>query len=313
MGSDFQAVSRADGEEKMRIKKIKTGRKDTGTLYIVPALLVVASVMLFPLLYNISLSFFEKSIYNPDWNFVGIEQYKILLADKGFLNALKNTVFWTFFSVLFQFAIGFICALVLSQDRVRYRGIWRCLIMLPWILPAVIGSMVWKWMYHSDFGILNTVLMNMGIIDSALPWTGSKELALIAAIIVNTWKMFPLVILYIEAALQSVPGSLHDAAAVDGANALERFKVITWPHIAGTCKTVVLLLTIWTLNAFTFIFVLTGGGPGTSSQVLSMFIYKEAFQNFNFGKAATASSILFIIVALFSSIYIKSTIGGDED
>lgn len=288
-------------------------RKDTGTLYIVPALLVVASVMLFPLLYNITLSFFEKSIYNPDWNFVGIEQYKMLLTDKGFLNALKNTVFWTFFSVLFQFAIGFVCALVLSQDRVRCRGLWRCLIMLPWILPAVIGSMVWKWMYHSDFGILNAVLMNLGIIDSALPWTGSKELALIAAIIVNTWKMFPLVILYIEAALQSVPKSLHDAAAVDGANALERFQVITWPHIAGTCKTVVLLLTIWTLNAFTFIFVLTGGGPGTSSQVLSMFIYKEAFQNFNFGKAATASSILFIIVALFSSIYIKSTIGGDED
>jgi len=279
----------------------------------VPALLVVASVMLFPLLYNISLSFFEKSIYNPDWNFVGIEQYKMLLTDKGFLNALKNTVIWTFFSVLFQFAIGFICALVLSQDRVRCRGIWRCLIMLPWILPAVIGSMVWKWMYHSDFGILNTILMNLGIIDSALPWTGSKELALISAIIVNTWKMFPLVILYIEAALQSVPGSLHDAAAVDGANVWNRFKVITWPHISGTCKTVVLLLTIWTLNAFTFIFVLTGGGPGTSSQVLSMFIYKEAFQNFNFGRAATASSILFVIVALFSSIYIKSTIGGDED
>ncbi len=297
----------------MRIKRMKLGRKDTGTLYIVPALLVVASVMLFPLLYNISLSFFEKSIYNPDWNFVGIEQYKMLLTDKGFLNALKNTVIWTFFSVLFQFAIGFICALVLSQDRVRCRGIWRCLIMLPWILPAVIGSMVWKWMYHSDFGILNTILMNLGIIDSALPWTGSKELALISAIIVNTWKMFPLVILYIEAALQSVPGSLHDAAAVDGANVWNRFKVITWPHISGTCKTVVLLLTIWTLNAFTFIFVLTGGGPGTSSQVLSMFIYKEAFQNFNFGRAATASSILFVIVALFSSIYIKSTIGGDED
>lgn len=295
------------------MKRIKIGRKDTGTLYIVPALLVVASVMLFPLLYNITLSFFEKSIYNPDWKFVGIDQYKMLLTDKGFLNALKNTVFWTFFSVLFQFAIGFICALVLSLDRVRCRGVWRCLIMLPWILPAVIGSMVWKWMYHSDFGILNTVLMNMGIIDSALPWTGSKDLALIAAIIVNTWKMFPLVILYIEAALQSVPGSLHDAASVDGANVWERFKVITWPHIAGTCKTVVLLLIIWTLNAFTFIFVLTGGGPGTSSQVLSMFIYKEAFQNFNFGSAATASSILFIIVALFSSIYIKSTIGGDED
>lgn len=96
-----------------------------------PALLVVAVVMLFPLLYNISLSFFEKTIYNPDWTFVGLEQYQKLLTSKTFLNALKNTVVWTFFSVLFQFFIGFICALVLSQERVKFRGIWRCLIMLP--------------------------------------------------------------------------------------------------------------------------------------------------------------------------------------
>ncbi|MDD2978438.1 MAG: sugar ABC transporter permease [Hespellia sp.] len=296
----------------MKIKRKKLNHKNSGMLFILPALLVVASVMLFPLVYNIVLSFFEKTIYSPEWKFVGLEQYQHLLMSDSFLNALKNTIVWTFFSVLFQFAIGFACALVLSQDRVKFRGVWRCLIMLPWVLPAVIGSMVWKWMYHSDFGILNQILITAGFIDKALPWTGSKSLALISAIIVNTWKMFPLVILYIEASLQSVPKSLEDAAVVDGANSWNCFKVVTWPHIAGTCKTVVLLLTIWTLNAFTFIFVLTGGGPGTSSQVLSMFIYKEAFQNFNFGNAATASSILFIIVAIFSTIYIKSSIGGDE-
>jgi len=297
----------------MKIKGKNGYHKDSGALFIMPALLIVASVMLFPLVYNIALSFFEKSIYQQDWNFVGIEQYKELLTNKSFLNALQNTVVWTFFSVLFQFVIGFICAMVLAQERVRFRGVLRCLIMLPWVLPAIIGSMVWKWMYHSDFGILNTVLINMGIIDTALPWTGSKELALVSAIIVNTWKMFPLVLLYIEAALQSVPKSLHDAAVVDGANSWNCFKVVTWPNISATCKTVVLLLTIWTLNAFTFIFVLTGGGPGTSSQVLSMYIYKEAFQNFNFGKAATASSILFVIVAIFSTIYIKTSMRGDDE
>ena len=295
----------------MKIKSRKQ-LKNSGVFFIMPALLVVAVVMLFPLLYNISLSFFEKTIYNPDWTFVGLEQYQKLLTSKTFLNALKNTVVWTFFSVLFQFFIGFICALVLSQERVKFRGIWRCLIMLPWVLPAIIGSMVWKWMYHSDFGILNEILVRVGIIDSALPWTGSRDLALISAIIVNTWKMFPLVLMYIEASLQSVPRSLQDAAVVDGANGWECFKVVTWPHIAPTCKTVVLLLTIWTLNAFTFIYVLTGGGPGTSSQVLSMFINKEAFTNYNFGNAATASTILFIIVAIFSTIYIRSTMGGEE-
>ena len=192
--------------------------KNSGAVFILPALLVVAVVMLFPLIYNISLSFFEKTIYNPDWTFVGLDQYKKLLTSDAFLNALKNTVTWTFFSVMFQFLIGFICAMVISQDRVRYRGVWRCLIMLPWVLPSIIGSMVWKWMYHSDFGILNEILVRLGIINSALPWTGSKDLALISAIIVNVWKMFPLVLMYIEASLQSVPRSLEDAAVVDGAN-----------------------------------------------------------------------------------------------
>lgn len=286
--------------------------KNSGAIFILPAFLVVALVMFFPLLYNIALSFFEKTIYSADWKFVGIEQYIDLLTSGKFLNALKNTVVWTFFSVVFQFVIGFLVALVLAQERVKLRGIWRCLIMLPWVLPSIIGSMVWRWMYHSDFGILNDILMKLGIINEAIPWLGSRDFALISAIIVNVWKMFPLVLLYIEAALQSVPKSLQDAAVVDGANAFHCFRVVTWPHIAPTCKTVVLLLSIWTLNAFTFIYVLTGGGPGTSSQVLSLFIYREAFQNFNYGSAAAASTILFIIVAVFSSIYIKLSTGGED-
>ena len=269
--------------------------------------------MLFPLLYNIVLSFFKKTIYDMNWSFVGLAQYKKLLTSDTFLNALKNTVIWTVVSVFFQFLIGFICALVISQDRIRFRGIWRCLIMLAWVLPSVIGSMVWKWMYHSDFGILNEILLRLGLIKQALAWTGSKQLALTSAIIVNVWKLFPLVLMYIEAALQSVPRSLEDAAVVDGANTWRCFTVVTWPHIRPTCITVILLLTIWTLNAFTFIYVLTGGGPGTASQVLSMFINKEAFQNYNFGVASAASTILFVIVAAFSTIYIRSTMGGGDE
>lgn len=297
----------------MKLRRKKHGLQESGIPYVLPALLVVASVMLFPLLYNIVLSFFKKTIYDMNWSFVGLAQYKKLLTSDTFLNALKNTVIWTVVSVFFQFLIGFICALVISQDRIRFRGIWRCLIMLAWVLPSVIGSMVWKWMYHSDFGILNEILLRLGLIKQALAWTGSKQLALTSAIIVNVWKLFPLVLMYIEAALQSVPRSLEDAAVVDGANTWRCFTVVTWPHIRPTCITVILLLTIWTLNAFTSIYVLTGGGPGTASQVLSMFINKEAFQNYNFGVASAASTILFVIVAAFSTIYIRSTMGGGDE
>ncbi len=293
----------------MKKSKIKVNK---GYLYILPTLLIVAFVMLFPLLYNITLSFFEKTIYSKSWSFVGLEQYQKLLKSATFRGALKNTLVWTFFSVLFQFAIGFICAMLLSQDRVKHKTLIRCLIMLPWVLPSIIGSLTWKWMYHSDYGIINAILVNLGIVDSGIPWTGSKQTALISAIIVNAWKMFPLVLLYIEAILQSVSKELKEAAVVDGAKGFHIFRVVTWPHIAPTCQSVILLLTIWTLNAFTFIFILTGGGPGTSSQVLSMFIYKEAFQNYDFGMAATASTILFLIVSAFATVYILLTSRGDE-
>ncbi len=293
----------------MKKSKMKVNK---GYYYITPAILIVAFVMLFPLLYNITLSFFEKTIYSKSWSFVGIEQYKKLLKSATFCGALKNTLIWTFFSVLFQFAIGFLCAMLLSQDRVKHKTVIRCLIMLPWVLPSIIGSLTWKWMYHSDYGIINALLVNLGIVDSGIPWTGSKETALISAVIVNAWKMFPLVLLYIEAILQSVSKELKEAAVVDGAKGLHIFRVVTWPHIAPTCQSVILLLAIWTLNAFTFIYVLTGGGPGTSSQVLSMFIYKEAFQNFDFGMAATASTILFLIVSAFATIYILITSRGEE-
>ena len=169
----------------MKLRRKKHGLQESGIPYVLPALLVVASVMLFPLLYNIVLSFFKKTIYDMNWSFVGLAQYKKLLTSDTFLNALKNTVIWTVVSVFFQFLIGFICALVISQDRIRFRGIWRCLIMLAWVLPSVIGSMVWKWMYHSDFGILNEILLRLGLIKQALAWTGSKQLALTSAIIVN--------------------------------------------------------------------------------------------------------------------------------
>jgi len=292
--------------------RTKNNKFNSGVFYIIPALLVVASVMLFPIGYNVSQSFFENTLFNNGWEFVGLQQYKDILVDPNFRNALLNTIKWTAFSVACQFLLGSICAMVLSSDVLKRRGILRALIMLSWVLPSVIGSMMWKWMYHSDFGILNAALVRIGIISEPLAWTGSSSLALASAIIVNVWKMFPLVLLYIEASLQSVPVELYQAAAVDGANSWERFKAVTLPHVAGTCKTVILLLTIWTLNSFTFIYVLTGGGPGTSSQVLSLLIHQEAFVKFNFGRAATASTILFVIVAIFSSFYIRSTMKGDE-
>lgn len=284
-----------------------------GVLFVLPAISVVALVMYFPLVYNLILSFFDKNIYHmKDFVFAGFEKYAELFTNAKFYNTLLITLEWTTISVFFQFAIGFAFGLVMSQDFIRFKTAIRILIMLSWVVPSIISSNVFKWMYHSDFGIINYLAVQLGLVDSPQNWTTSPKFALMSAIIVNVWKMFPLVLLYIEASMQSVPGELKDAAVVDGANGFRTFTTVTLPHIAITCKTVLLLLVIWTMNAFTFIFVLTGGGPARSTETLSIFIYREAFINYEYSMAAATSTIMFLFVAILSTVYSRYVLRGDQ-
>ncbi|HEY5466617.1 MAG TPA: sugar ABC transporter permease [Clostridia bacterium] len=296
----------------MRIP-VKRSKINTGVLFIFPAILVVAFVMYFPLIYNLVLSFFDKNIYAmKNFKFSGFDKYVELFTNDAFYNTLRITLTWTAISVFFQFSIGFVFGLVMSQDFIRFKTIIRILIMLAWVVPSIISSNIFKWMYHADFGLFNYLAMQLGLISEPQSWTTSPKFALMSAIIVNVWKMFPLVLLYIEASMQSVPRELKDAAVVDGANGFRTFLTVTLPHISITCKTVLLLLVIWTMNAFTFIFVLTGGGPARSTETLAVFIYREAFINYEYSMAAATGTIMFLFVAILSTVYSKYALSGDQ-
>ncbi|MFA9379455.1 MAG: carbohydrate ABC transporter permease [Acetanaerobacterium sp.] len=284
---------------------MKTMKKmlSSGVLYVVPALLVIALVMLYPLLYTFMTGFQESTLFMDKPIFSGFDQYVKLFADKIFLLTIKNTLVWTFFSVLFQFAIGFAAALAVHQHFVKGKPILRILLMIPWVLPSVIGASVWQWMYHPDFGLINYILESVGLIDGKVSWLSSVDTALAAVIVVNVWKMFPFVMLMLEAALQSVSKELKEAATIDGAGRFRTFMTVTIPAISTTCFTVILLMTIWTLNAFTFIFTLTAGGPAHQTEVMSMYIYKTTFQNYDFGMASAASTVLFLLSIVISIAY----------
>ncbi|GGE31400.1 sugar ABC transporter permease [Pullulanibacillus camelliae] len=284
-----------------------------GAMYVTPAVIVIALVMLFPLVYTFYLSFNESSLYSTGLKFVGFSQYVKLFQDHLFVNSLKATFYWTFGSVVFQFLLGFFVAVVLNQKFIRYRSVLRIFIMIPWVLPSIIGVNVWKWAYHPDFGIINYFLKSMGLISHNITWLSGAHTALLSTIIVNVWKMFPLVMLMIEASLQSVPEHLKDAAKVDGANMVRTFFTVTVPHISSTCYTIIMLLVIWTLNSFVFVYALTGGGPAHSSEVMSMYVYKYAFENYNFGLAAAASVVLFLITVVFALIYALVTMKGEGE
>ena len=294
------------------MKKIKFFDEKIGYLYILPAVLIVTFVMLLPLLYTIYLSFTKNDIYTSTISFVGLRQYMQLFKDKIFLLAVKNTLIWTIASVFFQFLLGFVLANILHLSFIRFKSPLRILLMIPWVLPGIVSALVWQWSYHPDFGIINEVLKRIGLIQESINWTSSPDTALLSAIIVNVWKMVPFVMLFTEAALQGVPNELKEAARIDGASGWKTFTSITVPHIMPSLNTVILLLSIWTMNAFTFIYILTEGGPAHLSEILSMYIYRNAFQGYNFSFASAASVILFVLTAAITVLYNRFLIGDEK-
>jgi len=287
--------------------------RNPGMLYVLPAVLAIACVMVFPLIYTFVLGFNKSDLYTDGWKFVGISQYAALFQNSDFIASIRHTVVWTLSSVVFQFLVGFMAAVLINQDFIKMKWLIRILLMIPWVLPSVISVNIWKWLYHPDFGYINYLIKVLGLSDTPINWVADENYAMLSAVIVNVWKMFPLVMLMIEASLQSVPNELKDAAKVDGATGIREFFTVTVPHVSSTCYTIILLLIIWTLNAFTFIFVLTGGGPANSTEILSMFIYKSAFQNYDFGMAGAASVVLFVITAVLSVVYMKFVMKGGDN
>lgn len=285
------------------VKKIK----QSGILYIVPALIIVALVMLYPLVYTLVMGFFKNTLFMKAPEFSGFSQYTKLFGDEIFRKSIGNTLVWTFGSVFFQFTLGFLMAMILHQDFVKGKTVLRILLMVPWVLPSIIGSAVWKWMYNADYGLINFVLKSLGLIEENRTWLSSTQTAMAAIVAVNVWKMFPYVMLMIEAALQGVSRDLKEAALIDGAGRLGIFRSVTWPAIAPQCYSVLLLMTVWTLNAFTFVYNLTEGGPAHSTEVMAMYIYKKAFTDYDFGIASAASTILFGMCMIISLVYIMLT------
>lgn len=283
------------------IKKVKR----SGVWYVVPAFLLVTLVMLYPLIYTLTMGFFQNTIYTETPVFSGFDQYAKLFSDEVFRGSILNTFVWTFGSVFFQFILGFAMAMVLHQTFVKGKTVLRILLMVPWVLPSIIGSSVWKLMYNADYGVINFILKDLGIISTNQTWLSSPNTAMVSIIAVNVWKMFPFVMLMIEAAMQGVSKELKEAAVIDGANKFEIFRNVTWPTIAPQCYSVLLLMTVWTLNAFTFVYALTEGGPAHSTEVMAMYIYKKAFTDFDFGLASAASTILFILCMAVSFVYIR--------
>ena len=272
---------------------------------IMPSLVLMGIIILFPLVRGIVMSFAEVDLVNQgEMTFIGLDQYKKLLDDPIFWHALLNTVKWTLGVVVFQYLFGLGIALLLNEE-IPLRGLMRGLVLVPWVVPSVVAALVWRWIYASEYGILNYTLEKVGLIQGPIEWLSNPSLAMPAVIAVGIWKWVPFMAVVLLAGLQSVPQELYESAKVDGANVIQRFWHITIPHVRNLSLIATLLSFIWTFNHFDIVYVMTKGGPSNATHLLSTYSYLTAFSFFDIGYAAAMAVIMLIVLMFFAVMYMK--------
>lgn len=279
---------------------------------IIPSILLVAAVILYPVFSGISLSFQEMRLTRPDKNgFIGFEHYRDLVTDTVFRKALQNTLIWVVFGVASQFALGLITALCLNRSN-RFMKVAGVLVLLPWILPSVVAANIWALMLDSRLGVINDLLVKLGFLESYHAWFADPNTALPAALVISLWRGFPFFTLLLLAGLQAVDEELYQAASVDGASRLAKFWHITLPMLTPIIVATVVLRVIGLVNSPDLLLILTGGGPGHASQVLSLYAFQKAYIDFDFGYSGAVSVVMFVILMVFTVVYVRVTRAAQE-
>lgn len=282
-------------------------------MYVMPAIVVMLVVIAYPIYYTVDLSFFKTppGLQLRDKTFVGLENYRAILASDVFWRVTVNTVIWTLASTLIAFVLGFALALALHRDFVG-RGILRAIFIIPWVISAVAASYIWKWIYHSDFGIIGAVMVQLGLVDRPPNFIDSVNTVLPSLIVVNIWREFPFAMIMLMAGLQTVPDQLLRAAQVDGASAWQRFWHVTFPHLRGVSTVTILLLAVANFNSFIIPWIMTGGGPSNASHIWITHIYELAFGRQRWGVASAYSVLLFLILMTLGYFYVRALSGNDR-
>ncbi|MEX2163886.1 MAG: sugar ABC transporter permease [Sulfuricaulis sp.] len=274
----------------------RRNREERATLFLAPAGITLSAVMLFPAVYILWLSLERRSLIFGTPQFIGFDNYLRLAHDPQFWNALVNTVYFTVVSVQGELVLGLLMALLLRRPF-RGRGLLYAIILIPWAIPTVVSARMWEWLYNSDFGVLNYLF------QARINWLGNPVWAMHAAIAMDVWKSTPFVALLLLAGLQSIPRELYHAAAVDGASRWTMFRRITWPALLPLILVVLIFRTIDAFRVFDSIYVLTGGGPGSSTETVSIYAYKLLFQTLEFGYGSAVAVAILMSVALATVVY----------
>lgn len=279
---------------------------------IIPSLILVAVVILYPVFYGIGLSFQEMRLTRPDKNgFIGLGHYQHLLTDKVFREAVANTFIWVVVGVLAQFTLGLTTALSLNKGGL-FMKVAGVIVLLPWILPSVVAGNIWALMLDSRLGVINDVLVRMGLLEQYKAWFADPNTALPVTMIISLWRGFPFFTLLLLAGLQAIDDDLYEAASVDGASRWAQFWRISLPLLRPVIVATVVLRVIGLVNSPDLLLLLTNGGPGYATQVLSLYAFQQAYNSFDFGYSGAISVVMFVILMVFTVIYVRVTRDAQE-
>jgi multiple sugar transport system permease protein len=270
---------------------------------LLPAFVLIVAVALVPASETLWTSLHKVSMILPGFDFIGLGNYERLLRDGRFWNAWRNTLYFTAASVALETLIGLAIALVLSQNF-PLRGLVRAAVLVPWAIPTVVSSRLWGLIFNTDFGLANYLLRSAGILESNKNWLGEIGWALNVTVLVDVWKTTPFMALLIMAGLSTIPGDLYEAARVDGANMLQRFFQITVPLLLPVMLVAVMLRALDAFRVFDVIYVMTGGGPADSTEVMSTLTYKILFSATQFGYGSTLAGAMFITLLAVSLVFL---------
>jgi multiple sugar transport system permease protein len=287
--------------------KARWSERTAQWMFVAPALVYLAVFFAYPIIKNGLISFQDyttSSLYSGKAPFNGLQNYRHIFHSGTFGKIAFNTAIFTVGSMVGQFVIGLGLAIFFSR-RFPLNGVIRSLILLPWLLPLVVSSTVWRWMLDQDNGVINNILVNSGLMSTRVPWLTSTSVALISVILVNIWIGIPFNMVILYSGLQDIPTDLYEAAKIDGANAVRTFRNITWPLLRPVVGVVVVLGFIYTAKVIDIILVVTGGGPVDASETLAVGSYNLAFKTFLFGEGAAMGNVLILVSLVFAAVYLR--------
>jgi multiple sugar transport system permease protein len=274
--------------------------------FVLPALLVIGLFTIYPVLYALRISVYQYVLTKPNSHpFIGLKNFEDVITSYYFRTALINTAVYTIASVAGVILFGLLVALLLNT-KMRSVNVLKIIILLPWAIPAVVAGLMWKWILNSDFGIFSAILYSLGVIDSYIPFLADPNLAKLSLVLAHIWKEGPLAAIFILAGLQLIPNEYYEAAKIDGGNNVSVFRFITLPLLRPILLVVLVYETMTAILTFDIVYVLTGGGPGDATSLISWFAYAEIYKSLNLGAGIALSIIIALITLVLIILYMRA-------